>query len=95
MSTKFRQSFILLCDDCRRSSRGQRSDAALFCKQHTVRHVMGVHGLAGGHTISTTGKISYHQHNGCQFQEKKSLLADNTRIPIAESPVDDGKSVIS
>ncbi len=50
MSTKFRQSFILLCDDCRRSSRGQRSDAVLFCKEHTVRHVMGTHGLAGART---------------------------------------------
>jgi hypothetical protein len=85
MSTKFRKSFLLLCDDCRRSTKGQRSGAIFFYKEYNVRQVIGANGLAVGRTNSTTGKVSYQQPHASQFQEKKSLLADNP--PITELPV--------
>ncbi len=91
MSTKFRQCFMLLCDDCRRSAKFQRSGTVIFCKEHAARQVLGVNGIVGGRTISTTGKVSYHQPNASQFQEKKSLLVDNTPTPVNEIPNDEIK----
>jgi hypothetical protein len=93
MSTKFRQCFILLCDDCRRSSKGQRSPTVYFGREHTVRQIMGLNGLNGVRTISTTGKVSYHQGNPSQFQEKKTLLVDNTPTPVTDNPNDEIKFV--
>jgi hypothetical protein len=84
---------MLLCDDCRRSTKGRRSDAVFFGNEHTVRPVTGVNGIVNARTISTTAKISYHQHNGSQIQEKKSLLADNTPTPVIEIPMDGTKFV--
>ncbi|CAF0837507.1 unnamed protein product [Adineta steineri] len=90
MSTKFRQSFILLCDECRRTTRPHHADAAYFYKGYTAKQIIGSNRLpGGGGTISTTGKISYHQPNGSQLQEKKSLLADNTPTPITGIPIED------
>jgi len=85
---------MLLCDDCRRSTKSQRSDTVFFGKEHTVRQVMGVNGVAGGgRTVSTTGKVSYHQPNGSQLQEKKSLLADNIPTPVIEITINETKFV--
>ena len=91
MSTKFRQCFILLCDDCRRSAKHQRSGPILSGKEHMVRQVMGVNGFVGLRTISTTGKVSYHLANPSQLHEKKSLLIDNSPTPIIEIPVNETK----
>ncbi|CAF0727080.1 unnamed protein product [Rotaria sp. Silwood1] len=85
MSTKFRQSFFLLCDDCRRSTKSQRSGTVFFSKEYAGRQIIGINGLGGG-TISATGKISYHQPNTSQFQEKKCLLSNIIAMPITETP---------
>ncbi|CAF2314566.1 unnamed protein product [Rotaria sp. Silwood2] len=85
MSTKFRQSFFLLCDDCRRPTKSQRLGTVFFSKEYTGRPITGGNGLGGG-IILTTGKISYHQPNTSQFQEKKCLLANIIPMPIIGTP---------
>ncbi len=92
MSTKFRQSFILLCDDCRRSSKDPRSGAMVLYRDHNGKYINGVHALGGVRTISTTGKFSHQPPIlASQIQEKKSLIVDNT--PITPAPIDDVKFV--
>jgi hypothetical protein len=86
MSTKFRQCFIVLCDDCRGSTKNQRSDVVFFGKDQTVKHIMGVSRPVGGRTISTTEKVISQQANGSPYHpEKKSLLINDRPIPISES----------
>ncbi len=93
MSTKFRQCFMLLCDDCRRSSKSQRSGVVFFGKDHTVKHIMGISRPVGGRTISTTEKISSHQVNASQLQENKSLLAGDMPTPVNGTPINETKFV--
>ncbi|UJR25618.1 hypothetical protein I4U23_006970 [Adineta vaga] len=95
MSTKFRQSFILLCDDCRYSTKVRRSDPVYLYKEYTVKQLMGVNGGGGIRTMSTTGKCSYHQFNGSQLHEKKSLLVDHLPTVIVENPMNDRNSIVS
>ncbi len=85
MSTKFRQCFMLLCDDCRRSTKNQRSDVVFFGRDHTVKHIIRISRPMGGRTLSTTEKVSSHQVNGSQIPEKKSLLAGDISIPTNET----------
>ena len=94
MSTKFRKSFILLCDEFRPSTKGQGSGAVHFCKEYTIRQMRSPRGGGGGGgTISTTLKGSYYVSNGSQLHEKKSLLADNTPTPISAFPGNETKFV--
>ncbi|CAF1133042.1 unnamed protein product [Rotaria sordida] len=86
MSTKFRQSFFLLCDDCRRSTKGQRLGTVFFSREYVGRQITYGNGNGGDGTISITGKISYQQPNIGQFQEKKSLLAKIVSTPITGTP---------
>ena len=85
MSTKFRQCFMLLCDDCRRTTKNQRFDVVFLGKDHTLKHNIGVSRPVGGRTISTTGKVSSHHANGSQYPEKKSLLITDRPTPINET----------
>ena len=93
MSTKFRQCFMLLYDDCRRSSKNQRTTVVFFDKDHTVKHIMRMSRPVGGRTISTTDKISLHHPNASQLQEKKLLLAGDASTPVNEIPVNETKGV--
>ena len=91
MSTKFRQSFLLLCEGCRPSSKGHRSNGTFSYKEYTLRQVMGVNRFAMGGTVSTTMKGSYHLAQGSQLHEKRSLLADNTPTPVTAAPMGEAK----
>jgi hypothetical protein len=94
MSTKFRQSFVRLCNGCRPTSKGQHSSAVLFYKEYAKRPIlMSVNrgGIAG--TISTTDKLSYYQSNIHQLQEKKFLLIDNTPTPVTAGAIDTTKFI--
>jgi len=82
MSTKFRQSFVRLCQT---SSKGQHSSSVLFYKEYAMRPI-----LNGG---GTPGKLSYHQSNIHQLQEKKCLLADNTPTPATANTIDTTKFI--
>ncbi|CAF0968137.1 unnamed protein product [Rotaria magnacalcarata] len=95
MSTKFRQSFFLLYDDCRRSSKSQRSCTVLFYKEHNGKKVRGANGHGYAGTISTGAKPSYHQTNGDLHHEAKSLLADHAPNPIVEVRMDISKCSFS
>jgi hypothetical protein len=83
MSTKFRQSFVRLCQT---SSKGQHSSSVLFYKEYAMRPILNGGGTPG--IISTTGKLSYHQ-----LQEKKCLLADNTPTPATANTIDTTKFI--
>ncbi|CAF1138351.1 unnamed protein product [Adineta ricciae] len=96
MSTKFRQSLLLLCDDCRYANKDRRSDAVYFNREYTAKQLMGINGGVGGRTTSTTAaKLSYHQFNGSQLHEKKSLIIDNLPTIIVQNPTDDGNLIPS
>lgn len=86
MSTKFRQCLILLCEDCRRSAKGQHSAVVLFGRSHTVKQVLGAHRPVGGRTISSTERVSFHHHHASQPPEGKSLLAVESLTQAKESP---------
>jgi hypothetical protein len=88
MSTKFRQSFVTVCNDCRRSRRSQQSSAVLFYKDYTVRHAVCTNGHTTSHILSTSGKVSSQHTNGNHLHEKKSLLVNNASVPKIETPMD-------
>lgn len=90
MSTKFRQSFFLLCDDCRRSPKRQRSCNVLFYKDYNRKKATDMNGYGRG-TISTTIKHSFHQTNQMQYVEGKSLLTDQPLTPTIEVRMNDRK----
>lgn len=94
MSTKFRQSFARLYGGCNTSSKGQRSAAVLFCKEYAMRPMLTSVNRDGiGGTLSTTGRLSYHQSNISQLQEKRMLLADNTPTPVTAAAIDTSKFI--
>jgi len=89
MSTKFRQSFLRLCDECRSSSKYPHSSSVLFCKEYATRPIlMRVNRDGFGGSMSTTGATSYHQSNLNHSQERKLLLTDNTPTPLTTTPID-------
>lgn len=93
MSTKFRQCFMLLCDDCRRSVKHQPSGVMFFGRDHTVKHTMGINRPVGGRTISTTEKVSSHQANPSQLHEQKLLLGGDIPASIDENPLGEKKCI--
>ena len=94
MSTKFRQSFARLCGGCRTASKGKHSSAVLFCKEYAMRPMlMGVNRDGVDGTISTTGRLSYHQSHISQLQDKRLLLADNTPTPATAPAIDTSKFI--
>lgn len=79
MSTKFRQCFILLCDDCRRSTKGQHPAVVIFSRNHTIKQVLIAHRPVGARTLSTSERVSCQHHHHphiSEVPEKKSLLPD-------------------
>lgn len=75
MSTKFRQCFMLLCDDCRRSDKGQNPAVVIFGRHRTVKQILVAHRPVGGRTLSTSERVSCHHLHVKKIPEIKSLLA--------------------
>ena len=92
MSTKFRQSFILLCDEWCRPTKNQHANAARPCKEYSGRQAMRENELACSSIALVTRKISHQQPEAIQLQDRESFLPQSFSMPIPKAPIDITKS---
>lgn len=78
---------MLLCRECHVSIKNQHVGSVFFEKDN-VRHVIGIHGIGGGRTLTTQTKNSSPLQRS-RLEEKKSFLADNCPTPVVGTVIDE------